>query len=147
MRIAEVLRRKGSDVNTIRPQASVRELLAELAEHNVGALLVIDPATPQQIMGIVSERDIVRRMHERGADLLDRPVADIMTAAVVTCAPTDTVDHLTVLMTARRVRHVPVLEDGRLVGIASIGDVVKSKIDDLEQTRQQLENYITQGLS
>lgn len=142
MRIADVLRHKGSTVRTVAPELPVSELLATLAEYNVGAVVVLDG---DRVAGIVSERDVVRRLHDRGAALLDRPVAEIMTTDVVTCGPQDTVDSLTVLMTERRIRHVPVLADGRLAGLVSIGDVVKSRIDQLEQGQEQLEAYITQG--
>jgi CBS domain-containing protein len=100
---------------------------------------------PDGIAGIVSERDVVRRLNERGAELLAAPVSEIMTKLVFSCGPQDTVDSLTVQMTERRIRHVPVLDDGRLVGIVSIGDVVKSHISQLEEGRSQLEAYITQG--
>ncbi|HEV7907197.1 MAG TPA: CBS domain-containing protein [Pseudonocardiaceae bacterium] len=142
MRIADVLRTKGSKVATVEPGATVTELLAGLAEHNVGAMVVVGA---DGIAGIVSERDVVRRLNERGAALLDAPVADIMTTGVFTCTPQDTVDSLTVVMTERRFRHVPVVADGELVGIVSIGDVVKSRINQLELEEGQLEAYITQG--
>lgn len=142
MRIAEVLRRKGSTVVTVAPTTTVTELLALLADYNVGALVVVDGG---RVIGIVSERDVVRRLNERGARLLDEPVSEIMTALVVTCTPADTVDSLTVTMTERRIRHVPVLVDGKLAGIVSIGDVVKSRISQLEENQEQLESYITQG--
>jgi CBS domain-containing protein len=142
MRIADVLRTKGSAVATIDPDVPVSELLRALAEHNVGAIVVVDAGG---VAGIVSERDVVRRLHETGADLLSHPVSAIMTADVFTCSPTDTVDSLTVVMTERRFRHVPVLSDGQLVGIVSIGDVVKSRIGQLEQSADQLQAYIAQG--
>ncbi|RZS43802.1 CBS domain protein [Herbihabitans rhizosphaerae] len=142
MRIADVLRGKGSDVATVDPQMSVAELLRTLSEHNIGAVVVVGP---DGLAGIVSERDVVRRLADHGAELLERPVAEIMTAAVVTCTPDDTVDSLTVLMTERRIRHVPVVSDGELIGIVSIGDVVKSRISQLDQERSQLQAYITQG--
>jgi CBS domain-containing protein len=142
MRIADVLRGKGSTVVTVEPTASVTDLLAALARHNVGALVV---SGPSGVVGIVSERDVVRRLHERGAGLLVGPVSDIMTTDLVTCEPTDTVDDLMEIMTERRIRHVPVLVDGQLSGIVSIGDVVKSRIGQLEESREQLEAYITQG--
>jgi CBS domain-containing protein len=143
MRIADVLRTKGSTVATAEPGTPVRELLAALAEYNIGAMVVLAP--DDSVAGIVSERDVVRRLTEYGGGLLDVPVADIMTSEVFTCAPDDSVDSLTVLMTERRIRHVPVVEGGRLVGIVSIGDVVKSRIKKLEEDQQQLEAYITQG--
>ncbi|MFI6100517.1 CBS domain-containing protein [Lentzea sp. NPDC051213] len=142
MRIADVLRTKGSAVATIDPDVPVSELLRSLAEYNIGAIVV---ASPDGVVGIVSERDVVRHLHEIGADLLSSPVSAIMTTEVFTCSPTDTVDSLTVVMTERRFRHVPVLSDGRLVGIVSIGDVVKSRIGQLEQSQDQLQAYITQG--
>ncbi|WP_131743088.1 CBS domain-containing protein [Actinomadura roseirufa] len=140
MRIREILRRKGDAVATVRPETTVRQLLAVLAEHNIGAAVVSPDGT--SITGIVSERDVVRRLHEHGADLLDRPVAEIMTAEVRSCGPGDDVEDLRRTMTERRFRHVPVVEDARLVGIVSIGDVVKSAIDELESEREHLVDYI-----
>ncbi|WP_434448203.1 CBS domain-containing protein [Lentzea sp. E54] len=142
MRIADVLRNKGTAVATIDPDVPVSELLRALAEHNIGAIVVVGPSG---VAGIVSERDVVRRLHETGAELLSSPVSSIMTADVFTCTPSDTVDSLTVVMTERRFRHVPVLSDGQLVGIVSIGDVVKSRIGQLEQSQDQLQAYIAQG--
>lgn len=142
MRIADVLRTKGSAVATIDQNVPVSELLRALAEHNVGAIVVVGAGG---VAGIVSERDVVRRLHERGADLLSSPVSEIMTTDVFTCSPSDTVDSLTVVMTERRFRHVPVISDGQLVGIVSIGDVVKSRIGQLEQSQDQLQAYIAQG--
>ncbi len=142
MRIADVLRNKGSAVATVESRASVADLVAGLAEHNVGAMVVLGA---DGIAGIVSERDVVRHLHDRGAELLAASVAEIMTTEVFTCSPKDSVDSLTVLMTERRIRHVPVVSDGRLVGIVSIGDVVKSRISQLEEGQDQLTAYIVQG--
>jgi CBS domain-containing protein len=142
MRIADVLRAKGHAVATITPQTSVSGLLNELALHNIGAMVVV---SPDGVIGIVSERDVVRRLHEYGADLLRRPVSDIMTSTVATCAPGDSVDSLSALMTRNRVRHVPVIDAGRLAGIVSIGDVVKTRMEELEAEQEQLQAYITQG--
>ncbi|NKQ52966.1 CBS domain-containing protein [Amycolatopsis sp. K13G38] len=142
MRIADVLRNKGTAVATLTPSATVKELLAGLAEHNIGAMVVLGS---DGVAGIVSERDVVRRLHERGADLLSRPVADIMTTIVATCTPQDSVDDLSVLMTQRRVRHVPVIDQGRLAGIVSIGDVVKTRMEELEAHQEQLQAYIAHG--
>jgi CBS domain-containing protein len=139
MRIADVLRHKGNAVATIGPGVAVSALIAELAEHNVGALPVVDGG---RLVGIVSERDVVRRLHDGGAALLDRSVADIMTTSITTCAPGDAVVDLARIMTTRRFRHLPVLEDGELVGIVSIGDLVKARIDLLESEREQLQSYI-----
>jgi CBS domain-containing protein len=140
MRIRDLLRNKGTTVATVRPDATVLDLLATLAEHNIGAVVVSpDGAT---IAGIASERDVVRRLHEHGAGLLGRPVSEIMTAEVRTCEPGADVDDLRRTMTEHRIRHLPVVEDGRLAGIVSIGDVVKSAIDELESEREYLVDYI-----
>jgi len=142
MRISDVLRGKGADVVTITPTTSVRQLLDVLAEHNIGAAVVsADGAT---ILGIVSERDVVRALH-RGTDVLDDPLSTIMTDQVHTCDPHDTVDELMHLMTAQRIRHVPVLIGSRLAGIVSIGDVVKTRIGELEFEREQLADYINRS--
>ncbi|WP_410668927.1 CBS domain-containing protein [Amycolatopsis sp. cmx-4-68] len=143
MRIADLLRKKGSAVATVTPETTVTTLLAGLAEHNVGAMVVVNP--DGAIAGIVSERDVVRRLNEHGPELLDGPVSEIMTKLVASCGPDDSVDQLTVLMTERRIRHVPVLADGRLAGIVSIGDVVKNRMEELEQSQEQLQAYISQG--
>lgn len=140
MRIADVLATKGHAVVTVGPDDLVTDLLGALAGRNVGAAVVLDG---DRLAGIVSERDVVRHLHQRGAAMLDVPVAEIMTAVVATCRPRDTVENLSVTMTERRIRHVPVLDDaGKLAGIVSIGDVVKSRIDQLEEHREQLEAYI-----
>jgi CBS domain-containing protein len=142
MRIADVLRNKGSAVATVESRASVAELVAALAEHNVGAMVVLGS---EGIAGIVSERDVVRGLHDRGGELLAAPVSEIMTSEVFTCTPRDSVDSLTVLMTEQRIRHVPVVDGGELVGIVSIGDVVKSRISQLQEDHDQLTAYIAQG--
>lgn len=141
MRISEVLRRKGVEVVTVRPDATVRDLVAQLTAHRVGALVVSPDG--QALAGIVSERDVVRRLDAHGPALLDQTVAEIMTSAVRTCEPGDSVDALAVLMTELRVRHVPVLDGGRLVGIVSIGDVVKQRIEELQTERDHLTDYIS----
>ncbi len=142
MRIADVLRNKGAAVSTIDQEATVQELLAGLAEHNIGAMVVVGS---DGVVGMVSERDIVRQLHSHGASVLSRPISTIMTATVATCTKSDTVDSISLLMTKNRVRHVPVMEDGNLIGIVSIGDVVKSRMEELEAEQQQLHSYITQG--
>lgn len=148
MRIADILRSKGSAVATVTETTTVTGLLAELGVHNIGAMVVIGPdlrTGTAGVIGIVSERDIVRHLHQHGPDLLRRPVGEIMSAVVVTCCPDDRIDDLAAVMTNNRVRHVPVLQDGRLVGIVSIGDVVKNRMQELQAERQQLRDYITQG--
>jgi len=141
MRISDVLRGKGDLVVTIAPDDPVTALLDALAEHRVGALVVSPDGT--EVVGIVSERDVVRRLQSEGAALLGHPVRSIMTAEVHTCTPDTTVAELMQLMTDRRIRHVPVLADGRLSGIVSIGDVVKHRIGDLQSERDHLTAYIT----
>jgi CBS domain-containing protein len=138
--IGSILQGKGTSVATVRPQATVTELLATLAELNIGAVVVSDDGVT--IAGIVSERDIVRRLHEQGADILGHPVSSIMTSDVRTCAPDANVDELRRTMTNHRVRHVPVVRNGRLAGIVSIGDVVKNAIEELETEKDALVGYI-----
>ena len=141
MRITDVLRRKGDAVVTIPPQDSVGALVEALGRHRVGALVV--SGGDGAVDGIVSERDVVRHLQTRGAALLGDPVSSIMTQAVHTCVPEDSLDDLMVMMTERRVRHIPVLVEGRLAGIVSIGDVVKHRIEELQSERDQLTAYIT----
>ena len=139
--IADILRHKesfaGGGTVTLAPDATVAELAGTLTEHRIGAVIVVDGAA---VAGIVSERDVVRHLAAGGS--LDRPIAEIMTTAVVSCHPDDPVESIAETMTERRIRHMPVLDDGRLVGIVSIGDVVSSRIRQLEQDRGQLEQYI-----
>ena len=142
MRIRDVLTSKSDDaVVTIGPDATVRELLGLLAEHNVGAVVVSSDG--EAVDGIVSERDIVRRLADSDA-VLDGAVSAIMTSDVQTCEPDVPVDDLRRLMTERRIRHVPVVTNGKLTGIISIGDVVKSSIGQLEFERDQLDSYLHQ---
>jgi CBS domain-containing protein len=142
MRISEVLSGKPDhQVVTITPDASVRDLLGLLSQHNVGAVVVSGDG--EAVDGIVSERDVVRRLHEDDG-VLDAAVGQIMTSEVRTCKPDTSVDELRVMMTERRIRHVPVVEDGRLTGIISIGDVVKSSLDQLRFERDQLDSYVHQ---
>ena len=147
MRISDILRHKATTstgssatVVTITPSGAVTELLAALAEHSIGALVVVDGDT---VVGIVSERDVVRRLNDRGAAILDATVADIMTSPVLSCSSQDSVEGVASTMTERRIRHMPVIDDGTLEGIVTIGDVVLSRTRQLEQDRHQLEQYIT----
>jgi CBS domain-containing protein len=141
MRIADVLRSKGTDVVTVTAGETIGEVLRLFAQNNLGALPVVDG---MHLVGIVSERDIVRHLYDRGAELLSGTVSQVMTAEVVTCSPDDQAADLARVMTDRRVRHLPVVIDGALAGIVSIGDLVKVRIDMLEQERRQLESYIQQ---
>jgi CBS domain-containing protein len=141
MRISDVLKRKGDHVVTVEPEQPISRLLDLLAEHGVGALVVA--AGDGTVAGIVSERDVVRRLRTEGAALLDSPVSAIMTTVLFTCAPEATTEDLMVMMTQRRVRHIPVIVDERLAGIVSIGDVVKHRIEELQEERDHLQAYIT----
>jgi len=140
VKISDVVRSKGSVVATVSPQVSVTVLLQRLAEHGVGAMVV--QTGVGALAGIVSERDVVRQLHQHGAQLLGWPVEKIMTRDVATCGPGDGIEDVMRLMTDRRLRHVPVIVDGSLGGIVSIGDLVKSRIDDLVTTTAHLEHYI-----
>lgn len=140
MRISDVVKRKGDQVVTVRSDATVAELLGLLAEHKIGAVVVSDDGG--QVHGIVSERDVVRHLHSEGSAILQGPVRQIMTSEVHTCVPDDELADLAGQMTERRIRHVPVVVDGQLAAIVSIGDVVKSRIDDLQAERDQLRDYI-----
>lgn len=140
MRINQVLAAKSSqEVITISPDATVRDLLGLLAEHNVGALIVSNDGS--SVQGIVSERDVVRRLHDDEA-VLGSPVSTIMTVDVETCEGHQSVNEVMQVMTERRFRHVPVMKDGSLTGIISIGDVVKSRMGELEFERDQLDSYV-----
>jgi CBS domain-containing protein len=142
MKINDVIRGKSSrDIITITPDSSVRALLALMAEHNIGAVIVTEDGA--RLDGIVSERDVVRRLN--GDDsVLDAPVKQIMTSTVETCEPGLDVDELMAQMTEHRIRHVPVMDNGELVAVVSIGDVVKSRITQLTFERDQLDNYVHQ---
>jgi CBS domain-containing protein len=142
MRISDVIRLKGDQVVTVRTDATVQQLLEILEEHRIGAVVVSNDGS--SVAGIVSERDVVRHLHNAGAGLLQQTVDTIMTNEVHTCKPGDDVEDLARVMTDHRVRHVPVVVDDKLVAIVSIGDVVKSRIDELKTERDHLVDYIQQ---
>jgi CBS domain-containing protein len=143
MRMGEILKAKDNqDVVTITPDADVRELVATLAQHNIGALVVSTDGVA--LDGIVSERDVVRHLHHDGT-VINNTVSAIMTTSVQTCSPEDDLDEVMATMTQRRFRHIPVVEGGQVIGIVSIGDVVKHKIGQLEFERDQLDGYINQA--
>ena len=143
MRVSGILTAKGSEVATIAATASAGDAAALLRDQGVGALVVSSDG--RSIDGIVSERDLVRRLAATGPAMLDEPVTVTMTAPVQTCAPDDHVDELMARMTERRIRHLPVSIDGALAGIISIGDVVKWRVTELEEEARQLHDYITTG--
>jgi len=141
MQISDVLRVKGSQVITVTPDTTVRRLLAVLAENRIGAVVVSRDGAA--VEGIASERDIVQALALRGAAVLSEPVTAIYTAQVHTVTPQTSIEEVMAMMTERRVRHAPVVAEGRLHGIVSIGDVVKIRIGDLETERTALTDYIT----
>jgi CBS domain-containing protein len=143
MRVSGVLQNKGGSVSTIGTDETVAAVVAALSEHGVGALVVSDDG--RHIDGIVSERDVVRALSASGPDVMGWPVHEIMTTAVVTCDPATPIDVLAGLMTNQRIRHVPVLAGGELVGIVSIGDVVKVRISELETETEAMREYVWNG--
>jgi CBS domain-containing protein len=144
MNVQSILRVKGSDVATVGQHASLADAAALLRDHGIGALVVSGDG--RRIDGILSERDVVRALAAHGAATLGRTVASAMSSDVVTCKVDDSVEHLMVLMTERRIRHLPVVDgEGLLEGIVSIGDVVKARLNQLETENQALFDYITQG--
>ena len=143
MHVSGLLESKGTRVVTVSPGSSVADVAQELATHRIGAVVVSTEGTI--IDGIVSERDIVRALAARGASVLDESAAAIMTRDVFTCQPATTLEQVMDLMTERRIRHVPVLVDGHLAGIISIGDVVKHRMSDLQTETQVLHDYIAHG--
>ncbi len=142
MQISDVLKKKGTGVVTVTPDSSVRDLLAQLAEHRIGAIVV--SLDGEHVDGIVSERDVVRRLHSDGAGVLSQPVSAIMTAQVITSAPDEDLEGLARTMTDNRIRHVPIVSGDKLYAIVSIGDIVKHRIDALQDERDQLMAYIQQ---
>ena len=141
MRISDVLRVKGTQVVTVTPDTRVRRLLAVLAEHRIGAVVVSRDGA--SVDGIASERDVVRALAKRGAAVMSEPVTAIYTAQVRTVTLETSIEEVMRMMTEHRIRHAPVVADGDLRGIVSIGDVVKTRIDELETERAALTDYIT----
>jgi CBS domain-containing protein len=140
MFVSDILKVKGNSIVSVASEQPIGEALALMAQHRIGAVLVLDGNGG--IAGILSERDLVRAMHKHGKAVFDKRVGDLMTSAVVCCAPKDPVAAIEGMMTAQRFRHVPVLEDGRLIGIVSIGDVVKTRIQEAEAEVDALRRYI-----
>jgi len=140
MNVREILSVKGREVVTIEPNANLATAVRVLAEHRFGALVVTGPE--DRIVGILSERDIVTLLAKRGIDALETKIAEVMTRKVTTCSPTDTISSIMEHMTAGKFRHVPVIEQGRLAGIISIGDVVKHRLMEMESEQAALRDYI-----
>jgi len=142
MKVSDIVRIKGSEVATLDPSDTVAEAVRKLAELSFGALVV--SADGSSLDGILSERDIVRSLNH-DPDTLAASVSALMTTEVVTCSMSDNISDLMVLMTGRRIRHLPVVAGGELAGLVSIGDVVKARLAELEDERRHLEDYITTG--
>jgi CBS domain-containing protein len=140
MTVSHILTGKGREVITTSSAETVRSAARILAEKRIGAVVVVDARG--KIEGIASERDFVRAIAHEGAAALDRPVGELMTREVRTCSPDDTEGELMALMTEHRIRHIPVLEDGNLAGIISIGDVVKFRIEAIEREAEEMKTYI-----
>jgi CBS domain-containing protein len=140
MNVDAILKVKGDAVVTIRPTASLAEAVTLLCEKRIGALVVSANGTEPQ--GILSERDIVHGLGREGAALLEHRIEDLMTKTVVTCGPQDRVADLMALMTERRIRHIPVLRNGKLAGLVSIGDIVKNRLDEIEHETTELKAYV-----
>jgi CBS domain-containing protein len=143
MNVATILKQKGRSVTTVPPTMTLHEVANRLAQRRIGALVVV--GAHGQIEGIISERDIIRVLSEAGANCLSRPVSEAMTRQVVTCQETDTLDEMMAMMTQRRFRHLPVVTDGDLVGIISIGDVVKHHVAEIEMEATAMRAYIGHG--
>lgn len=139
MTVAQIINVKGRDVVTTSPDRSLAEVIAILSEKRIGAVVVVHDDT---IQGILSERDIVQALAKHGSDALGKLAADCMTPRVVTCRPEDTINDVMQEMTSGRFRHLPVVEGGRLGGIVSIGDIVKSRIEEVEREAEQIREYI-----
>lgn len=139
MYVRDILKAKGGEVFSVGPDTPVAELVRELVARRIGAALVRDG---DRIAGIVSERDVLYAAAERGGACLEARVRDLMTVEVVTCGPDTMIDEVMNAMTSRRIRHIPVIEDGALAGVVSIGDVVKSRIESAEREASQLREYI-----
>lgn len=142
MNVATILKAKGSDVATVNPDVTLADAALLLTERGIGAVVVMEG---RHVLGIVSERDIVKAVARNGAEALKAPVRDVMTTRVVTCSLNDSVDELMDSMTEGRFRHLPVIEDGELVGIVSIGDVVKHRIAETVMETEALRLYIATG--
>lgn len=143
MTIASIIHGKPHRLITVAPDDTLQQAAEVLARERIGALLVLKPNG--DIAGIMSERDIVRAVGQKGTEVLSRPVAELMTKEVICCAPEDTVDQVMATMTEKRFRHLPVRHGGRIVAMISIGDVVKQKVEEAEAESQSLREYIARG--
>lgn len=141
MKVEQILQSKGGDVFSVQDTDTINKAVAVLNEKNIGAVVVQDAS--QKVAGILSERDVVRRLGERGPEVLEMRVSECMTPDPFTCGAETTVDELMAKMTEKRIRHMPVVNDGALIGVVSIGDVVKRKINQAEEEAKALKEYIS----
>ena len=141
MKVAEILRQKGAEVITVRPNESIETFSHRLRMAHIGAMVVLDEAG--HMKGVISERDVVHGIAEHGARCLSMTVADLMTTRVVTCTPEDNIGRIARLMTENRIRHLPVVEGGKLSGMVSVGDVVKNRLDEMSMEANVLRDIAT----
>ncbi|MEH6404290.1 MAG: CBS domain-containing protein [Sneathiella sp.] len=143
MNVASILRGKGADIITVGVADEIATVAKILGDNKIGAVLVVDE--PGKVLGVISERDIVRGLSQSGNGCLSKLAQDLMTSNVITCEPSDTIDEVMALMTAKRIRHLPVMESGKLAGFISIGDVVKHRMDEVEREAAAMRDYIATG--
>lgn len=143
MNVAQILKQKGNRIVSLPADARIGEAAGVLAAEGIGALMILDRTG--KVAGILSERDVVRALASHGMEAVALPVTEVMTANVIFCKPLDSIDRLMAEMTQRRFRHLPVMDDGRVIGIVSIGDVVKNRIAETEAEAESLRQYIAAG--
>jgi CBS domain-containing protein len=141
MKAASILARKGNTVVTISPDASIREAMQLLIKHGIGSLIVMDKM--REVAGIITERDIFRLTYEHGGKIMDIPVRAVMTKDLIVAVPSDSLDYLKSLITENRIRHLPVMNEGKLVGLISIGDIIREEISEAAVENRYLKDYIT----
>ena len=140
MQVANILKVKGDDVISVAPDTNIVEVAKILKSKRIGAILVMEGGS---IAGIISERDIVRGLPDYGEKILNMPVSDLMTKTVTTCSSDASIDEIMEMMTKNRIRHLPVVDDGKLVGFISVGDVVKNRVEELVAEEDQLRSYVS----
>jgi len=143
MNVASILRSKGSNIITVGAEDEVAAVAKILGDNKIGAVLVVDDQG--KVLGVISERDIVRGLSQSGDGCLSKQAQDLMTSNVIMCEPSDTIDEVMALMTSKRIRHLPVMEGGELAGFISIGDVVKNRMDEVEREAAAMRDYIATG--
>ncbi len=140
MKAAAILKRKGSFVVTVFPDASIREAMRVLIKHRVGSLIVLSEA--REVIGVITERDIFRLTYEHEGKIMDIPVSAVMTTNLIVALPSDSLDFLKAMITENRIRHLPVMDDGKLVGVVSIGDIIREEVSEAAVENRYLKDYI-----